>query len=333
MFVQMTSQVDTVDTALGNTVPSASSKKQQARSWVFTMHEPKVDTVDTLCETLKGVAKKFVFQLEKAPTTGREHYQGWIMFKNAKTMGGVIKVLEGFGKPPHVEVARGDEDANIRYCTKPETKAGGPWTWGITPMLRDPLAGVTLYTWQRKAIEEYNKEPDERTIRWFWDATGNCGKTALAKHLCMNKDTIYVNGKAADVKCAVAKLYADGKPPRCVIFGIPRTVTAEYVSYSALEEIKDGIFFSGKYESGMVTMNPPHVWVFANFAPDEEKLSKDRWSITYVDRKREGDPASGSSSAGAPSPSRKLKLTFNAKSACLSCGDTDCTCANDGFGY
>lgn len=75
-----------------------------------------------------------------------------------------------------------------------------------------------------------------------------------------------------------------------MLFGIPRTCTAEYVSYSALEELKDGIFFSGKYESSMVMTNNLHIFVFANFEPDRSKLSKDRWEIHYVGQKKRVAP-------------------------------------------
>lgn len=52
-----------------------------------------------------------------------------------------------------------------------------------------------------------------------------------------------------------------------------------YVSYEAIESVKDGIFFSGKYESGMTIFNQPHIICFANFAPDIGKMSSDRWKI------------------------------------------------------
>jgi len=71
------------------------------------------------------------------------------------------------------------------------------------------------------------------------------------------------------------------------IFGYARS-KENYISYEALEEIKDGLFFSGKYESGMVCINPPHVVVLCNFAPDESKLSKDRWVIKNIDHDYDG---------------------------------------------
>lgn len=65
------------------------------------------------------------------------------------------------------------------------------------------------------------------------------------------------------------------------IMDFPRTVEG-YVSYSAIEEIKNGMFFNGKFESSMVMFNTPHIVIFANFLPDTSKLSKDRWVIENI---------------------------------------------------
>jgi hypothetical protein len=94
-----------------------------------------------------------------------------------------------------------------------------------------------------------------------------------------DENIIYVNGKAADIKAGIVSHIESGKYVKAGIFGFPRTVTAEYVSYAALEEVKDGIFYSGKYESRMCMYNPPHIIVMANFPPDTSKMSKDRWVI------------------------------------------------------
>lgn len=56
----------------------------------------------------------------------------------------------------------------------------------------------------------------------------------------------------------------------------------EYISYEALEAVKNGIFYNNKYESGMVVYNTPHVIVLSNFRPDLSKLSADRWRIKEV---------------------------------------------------
>ena len=91
-------------------------------------------------------------------------------------------------------------------------------------------------------------------------------------------NVICVQGKCTDIKHAVNALVKKGTPPRAVLFIFPRSVE-DYVSYDAIESVKDGIFFSGKYDSGMCLFPNPHVYIFANFLPDLDKLTSDRWKI------------------------------------------------------
>ena len=91
---------------------------------------------------------------------------------------------------------------------------------------------------------------------------------------------IIVSGKAADAKYAIQMyIQKHGQGPEIVIMDIPRTKGVTYVSYEAIEKIKDGLFFSGKYEGGMVRYNRPHFIVFANEPPETERMSSDRWVI------------------------------------------------------
>ena len=84
----------------------------------------------------------------------------------------------------------------------------------------------------------------------------------------------FENGKNADIR------YAYIYEP-IVIFDFSRSVE-ERVNYEIIESIKNDIFFSSKYESGMKLFNVPHVIIFANFYPDQNKLSLDRWDIREV---------------------------------------------------
>jgi len=54
------------------------------------------------------------------------------------------------------------------------------------------------------------------------------------------------------------------------------------VVYEVIELLHNGYVCSGKYDSKSFRFAPPHVFVFANFAPDETTLSADRWKITNI---------------------------------------------------
>jgi len=69
--------------------------------------------------------------------------------------------------------------------------------------------------------------------------------------------------------------------PKVVIFDFPKSREFS-ISYDAIESIKNGFYFNGKYESKQVMGNCPHVICFANSPPCMEMLSKDRWKITEI---------------------------------------------------
>jgi len=80
------------------------------------------------------------------------------------------------------------------------------------------------------------------------------------------------------------------KYPKIIIFDVPRT-HIDYLNYEAIESIKNGCFFSGKYECCQVIMNCPHVLIFANTEPERYKLSSDRWNIVEINSEFEpSDP-------------------------------------------
>lgn len=110
------------------------------------------------------------------------------------------------------------------------------------------------------------------------------GKTTFCKYLCVNHGFVMLGGKACDCKNGVIE-YAKancGRTPDKIVVNIPRSMDNK-VSYEAFESLKDMIFYSGKYEGGMVCGNCPHLYIFANFEPDVTMMSSDRWRILCVD--------------------------------------------------
>lgn len=255
------------DTGPGNT---GSGPDPRSRHWVFTWNNYP-DTADT--DILSWGAEKYIYQPEVGEH-GTPHIQGLLSFKNARTLAQLKQKNQGV----HWEICR-DIKASILYCQKQDTKAGETKAHGfiIDKPIKDPIQQPK--DWQQKIIDDCKKTPDDRKIHWIYDAEGGKGKTALCKHLCLKYDAIMVGGKANDVKYAIAERIKEKKSVDIVLVNITRSLE-QYVSYESIEAVKDGIFFSGKYESGMCIFNSPHLYVFANFLPDLTKLSMDRWDIT-----------------------------------------------------
>uniref|UniRef100_UPI00404745CB hypothetical protein n=1 Tax=Aliarcobacter sp. TaxID=2321116 RepID=UPI00404745CB len=206
---------------------------------------------------------------------------GVVLFKQKIS----FKQLKEINPKIHWEKLR-NKKAGIDYCQKLDTKNGDVITnMKFKKKLIDPLEDIIkenkLRPFQKEILNRIKNKPDDRKIYWFYEEEGAVGKTALAKHICMNYNALYVSGKCADIKFGVVDFLKEKELDVC-LFAFPRTYE-DYVSYEALESIKDGIFYSGKYESGMVMFNSPHIIIMANFAPNLDKLSKDRWVIKKIE--------------------------------------------------
>lgn len=247
-----------------------------AKEWSFTLNNPDTHGVSSelMSEWLRTHCSKWIFQLEEG-VSGTPHFQGCCVFKE-KTRplskeSGPMKGKINWEKTRM-------QGASERYCQKEEGRLDGPWSHGVA--IRIIRTITQLRAWQTFVYSMLTETPSDREIMWFWEPQGGVGKSAFVKYLCVKMGAITVSGKGADVKYAVASYVEKHKDyPKIIIFDIPRSFNQEYLCYEALEKIKDGCFFSGKYESGMVLGNAPHLLVFSNEEPSYQKLSADRWSV------------------------------------------------------
>jgi hypothetical protein len=170
------------------------------------------------------------------------------------------------------------------YCLKDDTRKEGGRRWHKgCPRPLQRVSKAELRPWQKRIFESVEQpcERDDRKIRWYWEETGNIGKTFLVKAMFdSGLNVICVGGQAKDAIYAIgAKIQAEECGPDVIIFDIPRCCESN-VSYRAMEELKNGIAFQSKYESQSLRFNTPHVLVFSNGPPPEpERLSEDRWVI------------------------------------------------------
>lgn len=206
--------------------------------------------------------------------SGTPHIQGFVTFKPKKRPLSVIPVKE-----IHWEKAR-DVKASIAYCAKD----GDYILKGIViPKPIKVLSEDKLFKWQLKIIDILKEEPNDRNIYWFYDEEGNCGKSVFSKFLVIKHDALVLSGKASDMKYAISEyINKYGYGPEKIIIDLPRSFNKSFLSYQGIEEIKNGLFFSGKFESKMVCYNSPHLIIFSNEYPNISKLSKDRWVITNL---------------------------------------------------
>lgn len=275
----------------GDSVVSKKVKRQnQLWYWCITVNNTDLDMENFFgrrgdVETgLMTFASKYIFNLEKGEQTGRLHWQIWIKTNKRRRKDELAKEVctlfrDTIYKQPNmsVKLEPSRSKAAEKYCGKLATRVAGPFT-NTNIYLGCDLPGLAdLYMWQKDILEILSHPSDDRSIHWVWEPDGNVGKTKLLKYIIYNNpnEAILVGGKKADC------LYSVKPHHKIVLMNIPRTYE-DYVSYDAIESIKDGLFYSSKYESEMVVMNPPHVLVMANFYPDVKKMSLDRWKIGRI---------------------------------------------------
>lgn len=256
--------------------------KERGRCWCLTIHHYTPAHIELL-ESLKPKLKKYAWQSEIAKEKGTPHLQVCLWFINQRTFGGMQRLFPKI----HIEIAK-NWMAAINYCKKKETadgiikEASPEIDDKLNVATKDPMKGLKDTPWEIQIRKLIEKEPDNRTIHWYWEPKGGVGKTTFVKSLIMkNPGYIYISGKVADIKYGITKYIVDRKTaPKVIFMNIPRSV--EHISYNGLEQVKDGLFYNTKYESGMVVYDNPHVIIFANEEPDYSKMSEDRWNVVLI---------------------------------------------------
>jgi len=261
----MTEMVPMVPESLGNTKPN-SKRDSPAKMWCFTLNNYNENDIKILELAFNG--SKYIIGKEVGES-GTPHLQGYVNFNDKKRLTALKKIHDKV----HWEKCKGSEEDNIKYCSK-----DGNIITNIK--IKKPLKLLKeeqFYEWQKFVINIIKQEPDDRKIYWIWEEKGNKGKTTFAKYLSATYGAIPVEGKKNDILYCCAEFESD-----IYIMDIERTME-EYISYGAIEKIKNGYYMCSKYESKPIIRNPPHFIVFANFMPDLSALSTDRWVIINIE--------------------------------------------------
>lgn len=94
------------------------------------------------------------------------------------------------------------------------------------------------------------------------------------------KGHVVQGGKGLDILNQLAqRIDETKKKPNLVIIDYPRCIDG-CISYNALEQIKNGHFYPGKYKGNVeIIMRSPMLVIFANWLPILDKMSEDKWKI------------------------------------------------------
>lgn len=94
------------------------------RNYCFTSY--KVDNPLPFDETK---VKYLIYQKERCPESGREHFQGYIELKSPQRISFVKNLFNDNGV--HCEQRRGTREQAKDYCSKLESRVDGPWEHGV----------------------------------------------------------------------------------------------------------------------------------------------------------------------------------------------------------
>ncbi|QIK03942.1 replication-associated protein [Northern red-backed vole stool-associated alphasatellite 129] len=130
--------------------------------------------------------------------------------------------------------------------------------------------------WQVALRKELDEAPDDRTIHWVYGPLGGEGKTTFLKALVKSGWECLTASSLMDMKYQYTRHLVMDKH---LVIDIPRRVHREHYSavYQVIEEVKNGIVTSTKYEVvKMFAYHNVHVVVMSNHMPDYEYISRDR---------------------------------------------------------
>ncbi len=281
-----TSEIGNTDTISNNEViklVSKSVENYRSRKFCMTLNNYGVNDFNTLTQTFKKLKYLYIIGKEVGDS-GTRHLQIYIESKSAIKFKTIKKIDNRF----HIEKSKGTRRQNYIYCSK-EGDFGSNITLKVT---RDDIKEVILLKrynnvewrpFQKEILGLLDGETDERKIRWYYDKTGNIGKSYLIKYICIKYTGVIIgDGKKQDIFNQINTSIDNGIIPQIIILDIPRH-NKDYINYGCIEQIKDGCIYSGKYEGGQCIYDYPKVLIFSNDLPELYKWSKDRYFIKNLE--------------------------------------------------
>lgn len=121
-----------------------------------------------------------------------------------------------------------------------------------------------------------------RTIHWIYDSVGNTGKSLFARWLCLKYPNEVLSmsqtGGVRDLPTIIMNARSKGNSIRTVVLDLARDME-QWGLYAPLEALKNGFLTATKYDGGTVFLKSPTIFVFANFWPQVQRMSRDRWQF------------------------------------------------------
>ena len=275
--------------------------KFRGKAFVLTIHGQKKKDLVQLKKFFNGTfvrsdgivpkVMKAVVSKEFGRNKIHPHWQGYFELEERTSIKELMTQILGH-EGYHLEVAKGTLNDNVRYVYGIDKSYEIGWIVynknikaprNYNPQPYKFWKNFELRDWQAELLPLITKKDvDDREIIYIWDSEGNTGKTKMSEYLHIYHAAIITGGKENDMKYAIARWQEiTSQYPAIIIVDICRSEFR--TDFTGIESIKNGLFFSGKYESAMLhSIKKPNVVVFSNFPPKVEYLSSDRWKIGEI---------------------------------------------------
>lgn len=279
------------------------SKPHENQCWDydFTLNrvgDLPLPDLSTFVSHIRPLFKKWTFQIEACPTTGRHHYQGRGSLFKKKRHPELVKLLKDTPIPTLTvsETTNNSRSQESFYTLKYDSKVDGPWsdtTWREPEYIPRQYRGLLdrLYPWQQTVLDSRH-DFDCRAINLIYDPIGNNGKSTVASLGALHYggyDLPPIGDHKELTQILCDQLMAKGdREPSFVFVDLPRALTMDARRFApfmiAIEQIKKGHVDDPRHHYKHWWYDSPAVWVFCNHLPDVLHMSADRWKFHCIDR-------------------------------------------------
>lgn len=242
----------------------------QSRFWCITSFGDNPPNWDPLTmEFLIG-------QCECAPSTGRLHWQCYLILKSKRRIGGVKKLLKD--DTCHLEVARGTPQENILYCSKDDTRVNGTeFSHGIVKVITklsdedildrlkqttpEEVINISPNLWRNyKTLSllkasMYPPRQEEPYVMYFY-GKGGTGKSRLARELSSLCESFYWK--------PAGKWWDGYSQQSCVIID---DLCLGDVEENQWKRTLDRYPYMVEIKGGYIHLNSPYIIITSNYFP------------------------------------------------------------------
>lgn len=284
-----TNTVETHYSVSGNT--STSTHNIRARRWFNTLNNPTLEEIEFMSKLFVDKKWNYMVGFHIGKVTNTKHIHFYISANNAIKFDYMKKLFPR----ARLEKAKGSDECIWNYMIK-DGKGKKNFEFKVIKKklsmkeiqeqedkyLMEEMDKLNLYDWEKDILNIIEGDVDPRKIYWYWEPKGNSGKSTFCKYIDLKYEVCLAEGKSGDIFNQVKVFLEEfGRYPKVIIIDVPRS-NLGYVNYTAIEKLKNGLVYSGKYEGKKLRFRKPHVIVFANEEPRFNEMSMDRWQVVRI---------------------------------------------------